>query len=176
MQLKPHPSQFPSLREMLQRVNVRGRVERKTAPKSGRPRNTLDSATLVQAESRGYKRARTRPNDALLQSKFGEWLSLVEHLVRDQGVGGSNPLSPTIFSITYKRVRACQKLVKIKKSKQKQKSKIRCDGLVGRWDCRPCRSVGVDQRTGLPELFWPLPGARRKVIFLSTYLCCNSLY
>ena len=22
----------------------------------------------------------------------GEWLSLVEHLVRDQGVGGSNPL------------------------------------------------------------------------------------
>ena len=26
----------------------------------------------------------------------GEWLSLVEHLVRDQGVGGSNPLSPTI--------------------------------------------------------------------------------
>jgi hypothetical protein len=28
----------------------------------------------------------------------GEWLSLVEHLVRDQGVGGSNPLSPTIFT------------------------------------------------------------------------------
>jgi hypothetical protein len=30
-------------------------------------------------------------------TKVGEWLSLVEHLVRDQGVGGSNPLSPTIF-------------------------------------------------------------------------------
>ena len=29
----------------------------------------------------------------------GEWLSLVEHLVRDQGVGGSNPLSPTNFSL-----------------------------------------------------------------------------
>ena len=28
-------------------------------------------------------------------SFVGEWLSLVEHLVRDQGVGGSNPLSPT---------------------------------------------------------------------------------
>jgi hypothetical protein len=28
-------------------------------------------------------------------NSFGEWLSLVEHLVRDQGVGGSNPLSPT---------------------------------------------------------------------------------
>ncbi len=55
-----------------------------------------DSATLVEAHSRG-KRARPRPNDTLLQPKFGEWLSLVEHLVRDQGVGGSNPLSPTIF-------------------------------------------------------------------------------
>ncbi len=31
-----------------------------------------------------------------LFKEFGEWLSLVEHLVRDQGVGGSNPLSPTI--------------------------------------------------------------------------------
>src|SRR5579862_4719121 len=30
----------------------------------------------------------------------GEWLSLVEHLVRDQGVGGSNPLSPTNLSST----------------------------------------------------------------------------
>ena len=25
------------------------------------------------------------------------WLSLVEHVVRDDGVGGSNPLIPTIF-------------------------------------------------------------------------------
>src|SRR5690348_13231519 len=31
-----------------------------------------------------------------LAGNVGEWLSLVEHLVRDQGVGGSNPLSPTI--------------------------------------------------------------------------------
>jgi hypothetical protein len=31
----------------------------------------------------------------------GEWLSLVEHLVRDQGVGGSNPLSPTILSLAH---------------------------------------------------------------------------
>ena len=27
---------------------------------------------------------------------FGEWRSLVAHIVRDDGVGGSNPLSPTI--------------------------------------------------------------------------------
>jgi hypothetical protein len=31
------------------------------------------------------------------QHDVGEWLSLVEHLVRDQGVGGSNPLSPTNY-------------------------------------------------------------------------------
>ena len=37
------------------------------------------------------------PGDTLQQTVFGEWLSLVEHLVRDQGVGGSNPLSPTIL-------------------------------------------------------------------------------
>ncbi len=27
----------------------------------------------------------------------GAWLSLVEHSVRDRGVGGSNPLAPTNF-------------------------------------------------------------------------------
>src|SRR5262245_36357748 len=32
---------------------------------------------------------------SFLSFSVGEWLSLVEHLVRDQGVGGSNPLSPT---------------------------------------------------------------------------------
>ena len=38
-----------------------------------------------------------RPTKA--SRSIGEWLSLVEHLVRDQGVGGSNPLSPTNQSI-----------------------------------------------------------------------------
>jgi hypothetical protein len=38
----------------------------------------------------------TFPSSWAQACKFvGEWLSLVEHLVRDQGVGGSNPLSPT---------------------------------------------------------------------------------
>ncbi len=42
--------------------------------------------------------SRVRPTARTLCAKeVGEWLSLVEHLVRDQGVGGSNPLSPTIF-------------------------------------------------------------------------------
>ncbi len=40
------------------------------------------------------------------RSLVGEWLSLVEHLVRDQGVGGSNPLSPTIFSLAHSIVYA----------------------------------------------------------------------
>jgi len=40
-----------------------------------------------------------RPTQA--SRSIGEWLSLVEHLVRDQGVGGSNPLSPTILSICF---------------------------------------------------------------------------
>ena len=42
---------------------------------------------------RAHSRSSQRP------SEVGEWLSLVEHLVRDQGVGGSNPLSPTNLSI-----------------------------------------------------------------------------
>ncbi len=29
-------------------------------------------------------------------SGIGKWLSLVEHLVRDQGVAGSNPVFPTV--------------------------------------------------------------------------------
>ena len=37
------------------------------------------------------------PEAAGDNQSVGEWLSLVEHLVRDQGVGGSNPLSPTIL-------------------------------------------------------------------------------
>src|SRR5258705_1896055 len=32
-----------------------------------------------------------------MRTRIGAWLSPVEHLVRDQGVGGSNPLAPTIF-------------------------------------------------------------------------------
>ena len=56
-----------------------------------------DSATLIGAHQAG-KRTRAAPEAALIHKEFGEWLSLVEHLVRDQGVGGSNPLSPTIKS------------------------------------------------------------------------------
>jgi hypothetical protein len=35
----------------------------------------------------------------------GAWLSLVEHSVRDRGVGGSNPLAPTSFLNFLKKIR-----------------------------------------------------------------------
>jgi hypothetical protein len=46
-------------------------------------------AVRQSAQAKGAQQFLLRP------STVGEWLSLVEHLVRDQGVGGSNPLSPT---------------------------------------------------------------------------------
>ena len=51
----------------------------------------------------GHKR-QAAPYDSLLQPMFGEWLSLVEHLVRDQGVGGSNPLSPTNYFQSFRTI------------------------------------------------------------------------
>ena len=32
----------------------------------------------------------------------GTWLSLVEHMLREHGVGGSNPLVPTIINLIYR--------------------------------------------------------------------------
>jgi hypothetical protein len=43
-------------------------------------------------------------NPSIAAHIVGEWLSLVEHLVRDQGVGGSNPLSPTILLQTLREI------------------------------------------------------------------------
>ncbi len=34
----------------------------------------------------------------MIMDLVGTWLRLVEHSVRDAGVGGSNPLVPTIFT------------------------------------------------------------------------------
>src|SRR5439155_16095055 len=42
------------------------------------------------------RRPGPRAMAAALQPPVGAWLSLVEHSVRDRGVGGSNPLAPTI--------------------------------------------------------------------------------
>ena len=37
--------------------------------------------------------------ESLRAHQFGKWLNLVEHLVWDQGVAGSNPVFPTILII-----------------------------------------------------------------------------
>ena len=61
---------------------------------------TFNAPILLHLTERneGIECARPPPFHTL-STVFGEWLSLVEHLVRDQGVGGSNPLSPTILSL-----------------------------------------------------------------------------
>ena len=123
MQLEPHPSQFLSLREMGPRVNLRSSSTQDELEAGRNPSVRGTWAGLYSTcgtrevfwgvvgghpagawillhcfkRNRGAKRARPRPKVTLLQPMFGEWLSLVEHLVRDQGVGGSNPLSPTIL-------------------------------------------------------------------------------
>jgi hypothetical protein len=68
------------------------------------PSRSFGSVTLLKASAARIVPARALPlsNHAV----FGEWLSLVEHLVRDQGVGGSNPLSPTILSLIIKETYA----------------------------------------------------------------------
>ena len=60
-------------------------------------RARCSSAARLPTELR-LRRARLKLVEQLRTITVGEWLSLVEHLVRDQGVGGSNPLSPTISS------------------------------------------------------------------------------
>ena len=56
------------------------------------------------AECYNFEASKLRGASPAPIAAVGEWLSLVEHLVRDQGVGGSNPLSPTkLFNINYLR-------------------------------------------------------------------------
>ncbi len=77
----------------------------KTAALFGLP--SSDVSSVKSCESAGLLNSRDTVYRWLSNSlrTFGEWLSLVEHLVRDQGVGGSNPLSPTnlslVVSLTY---------------------------------------------------------------------------
>ena len=56
-------------------------------------------ASLTDSRLKSFAIIDMRSGGSCLRGKraarVGEWLSLVEHLVRDQGVGGSNPLSPT---------------------------------------------------------------------------------
>jgi hypothetical protein len=47
---------------------------------------------------------------ALGELPVGEWRSLVAHLVWDQRVAGSNPVSPTIISATNKSLFLLKKI------------------------------------------------------------------
>src|SRR6266849_4941133 len=91
-------------------------------PPVGRKRNGCRSAAVKQSEISAAKPGRVRPElcvGAMLRGSalvwlllaalaaqppqgyktackdVGVWLSLVEHLVRDEGVAGSNPATPT---------------------------------------------------------------------------------
>jgi hypothetical protein len=57
----------------------------------------LAAAVVFRPNCAAAKSGGVRSQRPRLVHHVGEWLSLVEHLVRDQGVGGSNPLSPTNF-------------------------------------------------------------------------------
>ena len=50
----------------------------------------LDRAFGYEPKGQGFESLRAHHN-------IGKWLNLVEHLVWDQGVAGSNPVSPTIM-------------------------------------------------------------------------------
>ena len=54
-------------------------------------------ASLAETEPFG-RLAGAKPLLYKAPSKVGVWLSLVEHRVRDAGVAGSNPATPTIHS------------------------------------------------------------------------------
>ena len=56
------------------------------------------ASAILSSGIRTLRLSCLRPSRFRTISSFdlvGAWLSLVEHLVRDQGVGGSNPLAPT---------------------------------------------------------------------------------
>ncbi len=69
---------------------------------SGKSGETIANAILDEAVRAAVKLLRRF--DRFYFRCVGEWLSLVEHLVRDQGVGGSNPLSPTISNQELRRL------------------------------------------------------------------------
>ncbi len=64
------------------------------------PRSAACSSAIIESQ-RDSECSFGSSSRAAAIHHVGEWLSLVEHLVRDQGVGGSNPLSPTNLSLAY---------------------------------------------------------------------------
>ena len=61
----------------------------------GASRNELAAFVIIKDDAVRSAPAFLKSADNPSPQRVGEWLSLVEHLVRDQGVAGSNPVSPT---------------------------------------------------------------------------------
>ena len=85
---------FDSLRSLRMTIKAGGCRLMRGLRRQGPALQLLGFCYTGRSALRGKTR-QAAPQRYALQPKFGEWLSLVEHLVRDQGVGGSNPLSPT---------------------------------------------------------------------------------
>ena len=60
------------------------------------PPDMLSSSLRWFCGSGRFARLLSAPPKNLFRFSVGAWLSLAERLVRDQEVGGSNPLAPTI--------------------------------------------------------------------------------
>ena len=95
------PSVLPERRWRLQPPHYCASEMRASAPEvelthRPRARRPTEFCYTCGSESRppGLSTRHAQPQQS---KKIGAWLSLVEHLLREQGVGGSNPLAPTIF-------------------------------------------------------------------------------
>ena len=73
------------------------KVYRLVNPQTLRPM-AKDVANMLEITGIPVKRNLGKVQKTAENQGIGEWRSLVAHIVRDDGVGGSNPLSPTIFS------------------------------------------------------------------------------
>lgn len=69
-----------------------------------RPRSRFDSAAAGPPSNNACIPPPSRYSS---RNSIGAWLSLVERLVRDQEVAGSNPVAPTPFCLRFRRLFYC---------------------------------------------------------------------
>ena len=92
MTIRELPAKVPRVPHGIRNANFK---QERHAPKQTK---SACRSKCYNLRVRSYSLMLARSRYFLSAGTVGEWLSLVEHLVRDQGVGGSNPLSPTIYS------------------------------------------------------------------------------
>src|SRR5271156_4964547 len=89
MTIRELPAKVPRVPHGIRNANFK---QERHAPKQTK---SACRSKCYNLRVRSYSLMLARSRYFLSAGTVGEWLSLVEHLVRDQGVGGSNPLSPT---------------------------------------------------------------------------------